>query len=213
MPLIVNEIFHSIQGESTWAGLPFVFVRLTGCNLRCRYCDTTYAYSEGNPLEIAEVLERVRRFGCRRVTITGGEPMLQEPTPALIERLIAAGYTVTLETNGSLDIERVDRHCIRIMDLKAPSSGMQQHNRMENLRSLGPDDQVKIVIADREDFDFAASAICHIGNLLPPWNLLLSPVHGLAPAQLARWILDAGINARLQIQLHRYIWPDKDRGV
>jgi 7-carboxy-7-deazaguanine synthase len=214
MALVINEIFHSIQGESSWAGLPFVFIRLTGCNLRCRYCDSVYAYDEGTSWETAAILEYIKGFGCPRVTLTGGEPLIQENTPDLVEQLIAAGYTVTMETNGSRDITRVDRRCIKIMDLKGPSSGMQHHNRMENVRSLGPEDQVKIVIADRDDFDFALTAAHETGKCLPAGHLLFSPAYGILSAeQLAQWMLEARVDARLQIQLHRYIWPAAERGV
>jgi 7-carboxy-7-deazaguanine synthase len=214
MALIINELFHSIQGESSWAGLPFIFIRLTGCNLRCRHCDTPYAYNEGTRWETASILSYIKQFGCSRVTITGGEPLMQEQTPELVERLIAERYTVAMETNGSLDIGKVDPRCIKIMDLKGPSSGMQHHNRMANLEKLGPADQVKIVIADRDDFDFAQRAATRIAESLPAGNLLLSPSHGiLPPAQLAQWMLESCMEARLQIQLHRYIWPDTDRGV
>jgi len=214
MALEINELFYSIQGESSWAGLPFVFVRLTGCNLRCRYCDTVYAYDEGRTWEIEAITEHIKQFRCSRVTITGGEPLLQVHTPALVDRLIAEGYTVSMETNGSRDIGRVNPLCIKVMDLKGPSSGMQHHNRMENLQILMPHDQVKIVIAGRDDFDFALSVAPAILKNVPAGNLLLSPAHGMLPAaQLAQWMLDAHLDARLQIQLHRFIWPTTDRGV
>lgn len=214
MALIVNEIFYSIQGESSWMGLPFAFVRLTGCNLRCRYCDTAYAYDEGSSWEIDDILERIKRLRCPRVLLTGGEPLLQDQTPALVERLLDYGYTVSMETNGSLDIGRVEPRCIKIMDLKGPSSGMQHHNRWENLDLLGPADQVKIVIADRTDFDFALQAAAELNKRLPAGNILFSPVHGKLPADhLAGWMLDDHVDARLQIQLHRYLWPQTDRGV
>jgi 7-carboxy-7-deazaguanine synthase len=214
MALIINEIFYSIQGESSWMGLPFVFVRLTGCNLRCRYCDTVYAYDEGSSWEIDAVLEHVKRLRCPRILLTGGEPLLQAQTPALVERLIDRGYMVGMETNGSLDIGRVERRCIKIMDLKGPSSGMQNQNRWENLELLGPADQVKIVIADRTDFDFALQAAAELNSHLPAGNILFSPVHGKLPAdRLAGWMLDDHVDARLQIQLHRYLWPQTDRGV
>jgi 7-carboxy-7-deazaguanine synthase len=214
MTLMINEIFCSIQGESSWSGLPFVFVRLTGCNLRCHYCDTRYAYDEGTVWEMARILENVEQYRCPRVTLTGGEPLLQEQTPALIDRLISSGFTVTLETNGSQDIGRVDPRCIKIMDLKGPSSGMLHHNRMENIHILGPRDEVKIVIGDRDDFEFALDAAPEIRRRLPAGQFLLSPVQGRLPvAQLAQWMLDARVDARLQIQLHRQIWPGTDRGV
>ncbi len=214
MALIVNEIFHSLQGESTLTGLPFVFIRLTGCNLRCRYCDTTYAYEQGEPRRIDEILTCVASFPARRVTITGGEPLLQAQTPDLVRTLIDRGYLVSVETNGSMDIDLLDRRCIRVMDLKCPTSGMQGHNRMENIDTLTAGDQVKFVLADRTDFDFALSILPALLETLDPGNVLFSTVHDvLTPRQLALWMLDAGVEARLQIQLHKYLWPDKERGV
>lgn len=214
MTLMVNEIFFSIQGESSWAGLPFVFVRLTGCNLRCRYCDTRYAYEEGTLWEIETILERAEQLACSRVTITGGEPLLQPDCPAIVSRLIDRGFIVTMETNGSLDIGGVDRRCIKIMDIKCPSSGMQDHHRWANLELLSGEDQVKFVIADKTDFDYARAAIGRIGQRVPAAHLLFSPAHGVMAAErLARWMLDAHVDARLQIQLHKYVWPDRHRGV
>ncbi|MDA8140822.1 MAG: radical SAM protein [Desulfobacteraceae bacterium] len=214
MALIINEIFSSIQGESTFAGLPFLFVRLTGCNLRCRYCDTRYAYEEGSAWEIARILQHLNQFKCRRVTVTGGEPLLQAQTPDLITALLGQAYIVTLETNGSLDISRVDPRCIKILDIKCPSSGMQAHNLEKNWSLLTNEDQVKFVVADQIDFEFArrttAALPCHIR----PGNVLFSPAHGLlAPRLLAQWMMETQVEGRLQIQLHKYIWPDIQRGV
>ena len=214
MVLMVNEIFYSIQGESSWAGLPFVFVRLTGCNLRCRYCDTRYAYEEGTAWSIDAILENVSRFACRRVTLTGGEPLLHSECPELVSRLLSQGFLVTMETNGSQDIGRVDRRCIKIMDLKCPSSDMQAHNRWENLELLSPDDEVKFVVADPADLEFARMAIARIGDRIPATHLLLSPAHGEMDMQhLAQWMLDAHVEARLQVQLHKIVWPTWQRGV
>ena len=155
MALLINEIFFSIQGESLWSGLLCGFVRLSRCNLRCKYCDTEYAYEGGDFLEIRDVLNRLGSYGCTYVTITGGEPLLQKETPALITALIQKGYHVSMETNGSLDIGLVDDRCIKVMDIKCPSSGMQSHNRAENLSRLGPLDQIKFVICNALDFEFA----------------------------------------------------------
>lgn len=214
MELMVNEIFYSLQGESSWAGLPFVFVRLTGCNLRCRYCDTRYAYAEGSSRRIDTILDQVSRFACRRVTLTGGEPLLQQQCPDLVSRLLSRGFIVTLETNGSQDIGRVDQACIKIMDLKCPSSGMQAHNRWENLELLSPNDEVKFVVADQADFEFARMAIARIGDRIPATHVLLSPAHGeMEMQQLAQWMLNAHVEARLQVQLHKIIWPTRQRGV
>ena len=214
MELIVNEIFYSIQGESVHAGLPCVFVRLTGCNLRCRYCDTRYAFSEGRCMSIGHIVERVASFGCRLVEITGGEPLLQEQTPKLVNALLADRYQVLMETNGSLDIDRVDRRCSRIMDIKCPSSGEKSSNDPENRKRLTANDQVKFVVGDRNDFRFAVEMMADLPDCLPADRILFSAAAGgLAMEELARWMLDARIRARLQVQLHKVIWPDRERGV
>jgi len=214
MSLIINEIFRSLQGESTLAGLPFIFIRLTGCNLRCGYCDTRYAYDQGDPWEIEGLLAHVKRFATRRVTVTGGEPLMQTDTPLLVRSLLDNGYLVSLETNGSLPIDRVDPRCIRVMDIKCPSSGVQACNRMDNLDLLTPADQVKFVVADQADFDFALSLLPALREKLPPEHILFSAAHNSLPAgQLADWLLEAGAEARLQLQLHKYLWPDAERGV
>jgi len=214
MSLTVNEIFHSIQGESVHAGLPCVFIRLTGCNLRCRYCDTRYAYDEGRPLSIGQIIEQVKPFGCNLVEITGGEPLLQRLTPALVAALLKTGHQVLMETNGSLDIDRVDRRCSRIMDIKCPSSGEETSNDLDNLGRLTANDQVKFVIGDRNDFRFAVNMLDLLPACLPFDRILFSAVAGgLSLEQLARWILEARIRARLQVQLHKVIWPKRDRGV
>ena len=214
MELIVNEIFYSIQGESVHAGLPCVFVRLTGCNLRCRYCDTRYAFSEGRCMSIGHIVERVASFGCRLVEITGGEPLLQEQTPKLVDALLADRYQVLMETNGSLDIDRVDRRCSRIMDIKCPSSGEKSSNDPENRKRLTANDQVKFVVEDRNDFRFAVEMMADLPDCLPADRILFSAAAGgLAMEELARWMLDARIRARLQVQLHKVIWPDRERGV
>lgn len=215
MSLLVNEIFFSLQGESTWSGLPFVFIRLTGCNLRCRYCDTRYAYEQGETMTVGRVLEKAGAFACSRVTLTGGEPLLQDRTPALVSRLLESGYRVTLETNGSLDIGCVDSRCIKIMDIKCPSSGMQDHIRWANVAVLSPKDEVKFVVADQTDFDFCIETIEALHNKgIAPEQILISPVHPvLAADRLAEWILAARVEARLQVQLHKLLWPDRERGV
>lgn len=214
MNLKVNEIFYSIQGESVHAGLPCTFVRLSGCNLRCHYCDTRYAYDAGETMSIAQIIEQVDAFGCDLVEITGGEPLLQELTPALVDALLGTGYQVLMETNGSLDINRVDRRCSRIMDIKCPSSGERNQNDPLNLVRLSAHDQVKFVIGDHDDFLFASLMLSRLPATMPPDRILFSAVSGrMHPDQLARWMLEARIKARLQLQLHRLIWPDQDRGV
>lgn len=214
MTLIINEIFHSIQGESSLAGLPFVFVRLTGCNLRCRHCDTRYAYDEGGPWPVSRIIDQVAGFHCPRVTVTGGEPLMQATTPHLITRLLDRGWLVTLETNGSMDVEPVDPRCIKIVDVKCPSSGMHDHNLWGNLAHLNPQDQVKFVVADKADFAFAREKAADLDGRVPVGQILFSPVHGvLPPERLARWMIEDRVEGRLQLQLHKYLWPDKQRGV
>lgn len=214
MILTVNEIFYSIQGESVYAGLRCVFVRLTGCNLRCRYCDTRYAFDEGSVMSVAQIVDQVATFGCDRVEITGGEPLAQNHTPDLVDALLSNGYHLLIETNGSLDIDRVDRRCSRIMDIKCPSSGEHAKNDAANLQRLTAHDQVKFVIGDRDDFLFATQLLPRLPAALPTNRILFSAVSDrLPPDQLAAWMLEARIEARLQLQLHRLIWPDQDRGV
>jgi len=212
MALEVNEIFHSIQGESTWSGQPCVFIRLTGCNLRCAYCDTSHAYEQGRFMDIPEIVERVRRLRCNLVEVTGGEPLIQAETPSLIGGLLDAGHTVLLETNGSIDIGVVDPRCIRIMDIKCPSSGMAGQNDLRNLKKLGVQDELKFVIGSREDYEFARDLL----STLPAarCKINFSPVFGsLAPRSLAEWILEDHLPVRLNLQLHKIIWGPEARSV
>jgi 7-carboxy-7-deazaguanine synthase len=214
MSLIVNEIFYSIQGESTHAGLPCVFVRLTGCNMRCAYCDTAYAYDEGRPMQISEILESIAVFQCNMVEVTGGEPLLQDQTPDLISSLLRKNYQVLLETNGSFDIRMTDPRCIRIMDVKCPGSGEHEKCDLNNFKHLGKKDQVKFVIGDRQDYEYARDMLKKIPLSNPTGNLLLSPItEKLAPAELAAWILKDHLQTRLHLQLHKTVWPDIARGV
>ncbi|MCJ7616663.1 MAG: radical SAM protein [Desulfobacterales bacterium] len=214
MSLIVNEIFYSIQGESIYSGVPCVFIRLTGCNLRCSYCDTAYAYYEGVELRIEEILSRVDNYKCPLIEITGGEPLLQGGTPLLIDRLLEKKYEVLLETNGSIDISVVDNRCIKIVDIKCPSSGENDKNDLENLKRVNQKDQIKFVVGNREDYEFAKEMTKLIPPGFPTKNVLFSPViEQMHPSQLAEWILEDHFGARLQIQLHKIIWPDRDRGV
>jgi len=213
--LKVNEIFFSIQGESSHAGRPCAFIRLAGCNLRCSYCDTRYAYDEGSWQEIADIEREIRPFRCRLVEVTGGEPLLQAETPELVRRLLDNGHTVLLETNGSLDIGAVDERCARIVDVKCPSSGEADKKRLENLAILTPNDEVKFVIGDRGDFDYARTIIAELlsgrRDLKPP--LFSTVFDRLNPERLARWILEEHLDVRLQIQLHKVIWGAEKRGV
>ncbi len=212
MAVKVSEIFHSIQGESSWSGQPCIFIRLTGCNLRCAYCDTTYAYEQGRFMEISEILERVRRLRCGLVEVTGGEPLIQAETPSLIGRLLDAGHTVLLETNGSIDIGVVDPRCIRIVDIKCPSSGMAGQNDLRNLKKLRVRDELKFVIGSREDYEFARDLLSTFPAARCKINF--SPVFGsLSPRSLAEWILEDRLPVRLNLQLHKIIWGPEVRGV
>lgn len=213
--LKVNEIFYSIQGESSYAGRPCVFVRLTGCNLRCSYCDTRYAYEEGEDLEIGEIINRITSYRCRLVEITGGEPLIQKGTSLLIQQLLDLGFEVLLETNGSMDISVIDNRCLKILDIKCPSSGEAKRNDLENLKRLQPKDEIKFAIGSKEDYDYAKNILSFMnsadGNIKPP---LLSPVYGrMNPELLAQWILADHLDVKMQIQLHKVIWGSEARGV
>ena len=212
--LTVNEIFHSIQGESTYAGRPCVFVRLTACDLRCSWCDTAYAFHEGTKMSIDEVLAVVDRHDCPLIEITGGEPLLQDDVYPLMERLLTGGRTVMLETGGHRTIERVPRAVVKIVDVKCPGSGEAAKNDWSNLDRLAPHDEVKFVVKDRADYEFAREAIAahHLASRAAA--VLLSPVHGvLDPRTLSEWMLADRLPARLQLQLHKFIWHPSTRGV
>ncbi len=214
MSLIINEIFNSIQGESLYAGLPCTFIRLTGCNLRCSYCDTRYAYEEGASLTITDIIDRVSGYECSLVEITGGEPLLQNETPLLITNLIENGYTVLLETNGTIDTSCIDEKCIKIVDIKCPSSGESGKNILDNLNRLNVKDQVKFVISNHEDYEYAKDIIKQIPGGFLRENILISPVPGkMEFSDLANRILKDKLMVRFHIQLHKIIWPDIDRGV
>ena len=214
MSLSINELFHSLQGESLYNGLPCVFVRLSGCNLRCSYCDTRYAYEEGVEMDIPEILEQVAIFKCPLVEITGGEPLLQPETPRLVSNLLNKGYEVILETNGSLDISIIDGRCVKIVDIKCPSSAESDKNDLNNLKRLSPKDQLKFVIGDRKDYEYAREILKLRSKGFPLSHILFSPVSGkIAPARLAKWIIEDNLRVRLHLQLHKIIWPNILRGV
>ncbi|HID29289.1 MAG TPA: radical SAM protein [Desulfobacterales bacterium] len=215
MALKVNEIFFSIQGESSYAGRPCVFVRLTGCNLRCSYCDTQYAYEEGEELEIANIVERVTSHRCPLVEVTGGEPLIQEETPMLINRLLEKDYEVLMETNGSQDINRVDDRCVKVVDIKCPSSGHSGDNELENLYRLTSHDEVKFVIADRNDYEYAKQILNLMAtNTFGENAVHFSPAYGrIEPKTLAEWILEDHLDVRLHLQLHKVIWMPYQGGV
>ena len=212
--LTVNEIFHSIQGESTHAGRACVFVRLTACDLRCSWCDTPYAFHEGRKMSIDEVLAEVDRIGCDLVELTGGEPLLQEDVYSLMDRLLAQGRTVLVETGGHRSIARVPAGVIRIMDVKCPGSGEAHRNDPDNLDRLNAHDEVKFVVKDHADYEFARDLIARHDLASRCAAVLLSPVHGvLDPKSLAAWMLADRLPARLQLQVHKYIWSPETRGV
>lgn len=213
MPLKVNEIFKSIQGESWFAGLPCVFIRLTGCNLRCTYCDTTYAYEEGDELSVEEVLKRVAAYNCPMVEITGGEPLLQEETPKLAAALLQKARAVLVETNGTLDIDVLPKGIVRIVDVKCPDSGESGKMLWENMDRLVKTDEVKFVLQSRRDYEWAKAIVADY-QLLRRCMVLFSPAFGvLEPRVLAGWILEDSLSVRLNLQLHKYIWTPEERGV
>jgi 7-carboxy-7-deazaguanine synthase len=212
--LTVNEIFHSIQGESTFAGEPCVFVRLTACDLRCRWCDTPYAFHEGRTMSIDEVVEEVDAFGCPIVEITGGEPLLQKDVYALMQRFLDSGKTVLVETGGHRSIAKTPDGVIRVMDIKCPGSGEAAKTDWSNLSQLTARDQVKFVIADRSDYEFARDIVERERLAERCGTVLFSPVHGeLSPRALAEWVLTDRLPIRLQLQMHKYIWDPQTRGV
>jgi 7-carboxy-7-deazaguanine synthase len=212
--LTISEIFHSIQGESTHAGLPCAFVRLAACDLRCRWCDTAYAFTGGTKMSVEDVLAAVARSGCRLVEITGGEPLLQEDVYPLMAALVGAGHVVLLETGGHVGIERVPPGVLRIIDVKCPSSGEAQRIHWANLDVLRPGDEVKFVLQDRADYEFARTAVVDRDLAARCSAVLFSPVHGmLAPVDLAGWILADRLPVRLHLQIHKYIWGAQTRGV
>jgi 7-carboxy-7-deazaguanine synthase len=208
----ITEIFHSIQGESTHAGRACVFVRLTGCNLRCRWCDSEYTFTGGEKMSIDSVLERVAAYGTKLVEVTGGEPLAQSEAFELIRRLCDDGYEVLIETSGSIDITPVDRRAKLIIDVKAPGSGESEKNRWSNFENLKEHDEIKFVLASREDYDWARNVIAERG--LARHTILFSPVWGeLALQPLAEWMLADKVPARLQTQLHKHIWGANVHGV
>lgn len=207
--LRVTEIFHSLQGEARTVGWPTVFVRLTGCPLRCVYCDTAYAFKGGESLSLDQILARVADFGARHVTVTGGEPLAQRGCLELLQQLCDQGYEVSLETSGALDVEGVDPRVSKVMDLKTPSSGESGRNRYENIEHLSPRDQVKFVIGDQADYSWSLEKVREY-DLPDRCEVLFSPVAEVMPAsQLAEWILRDRLPVRFQLQLHKILWGDE----
>lgn len=212
--LKVNEIYYSVQGESTYAGLPCVFVRLTYCNLRCTYCDTEYAFYEGKELTQQQVIDEVKKYNCKLVEITGGEPLVQmNECLDLMKQLCDDGFEVLIETGGSLSIKDIDPRVKVIMDLKCPSSGMEKKNLFENIKYLKPVDELKFVIGTREDYDWTVNIIKKY-DLENKCKILFSVVFGkLEPVQLVNWILEDKLNVRFQLQMHKFIWHPETKGV
>jgi 7-carboxy-7-deazaguanine synthase len=212
--LTVNEIFHSVQGESSYAGRPCVFVRLTACDLRCSWCDTPYAFDEGIKQPLDNVLEQVEKFDCALVEVTGGEPLLQEDVYPLMQGLIDRGRTVLLETGGHRSTARVPEPVITILDVKCPGSGESRKNDWSNLERLRAHDEVKFVVKDRADYEYARDIIARYQLSSRAAAVHLSPVHGVMhPRTLSEWVLEDGLPVRVQLQLHKYIWDPATRGV
>ena len=209
----INEIYLSVQGESTHTGLPCIFIRLTGCNLRCSWCDTAYAFHEGTNMSIDEILQKVESFGIHLIEITGGEPLMQDNVYTLMRRLIEKGYKVMLETGGSISLERVPKDVIKIMDLKCPGSGEQEKNNLDNLKLLAPHDEVKFVILDRKDYEWSRDIIKKY-KINETAHILISPVFDkLELKEMVKWILEDRLPVRLQTQLHKIIWDKNTIGV
>ena len=213
LTLKINEIYYSLQGESTYMGRPCIFVRLTHCNLRCSYCDTEYAFFEGDELTLSEIEEKVKSYDCQLVEITGGEPLIQKNVLPLMKNLCDSGFDVLLETAGHLDIGKVDARVKRIMDIKCPSSGESKKMRWENINSLNKNDEVKFVVGTEEDLDYSKMIIKKY-NLEDRCEVLISPVFGkITNDKIAQWILENKMLVRMQIQLHKLIWEPEARGV
>lgn len=207
--LRINEIFLSLQGESAKVGLPTIFIRLTGCPLRCRYCDTAYAFHDGEKQSIDSIIKNISRYRTRHVCVTGGEPLAQRHCHDLLTRLCDEGYEVSLETSGAIDISGVDPRVMKVMDIKTPASTEEDKNRYENLESLNDNDQIKFVVCNRNDYDWVKTKLNEY-RLVDICKVLLSPEHdSLNPTELADWILEDKLNVRLQVQLHKYLWGNK----
>ena len=213
MKLKVNEIYYSIQGESSYTGLPCIFIRLTYCNLRCTYCDSEYTFHDGNNMSINDILETIKQYSCKLVEVTGGEPLVQKECITLLKKLVDLDYEVLLETSGSLTIKDVPKQVINIIDFKCPSSGMKKKNHWDNINYLKPNDEVKFIIEDREDYEWAKIKIKQY-NLNKKSKILMSPSYNkIEEKEIAEWILRDNLNVKFQIQLHKIIWKDTDRGV
>ena len=213
MYLKVNEIYYSVQGESTHVGRLCIFIRLTYCNLRCTYCDTEYTFYQGKDIEIPEIMAKIKQWNCNLVEVTGGEPLFQDECIQLLNELIKQNYEVLLETGGSLSISDVPKEIVRIVDFKCPSSGMEKKNLWSIVNYLQPHDEVKFVIGDREDFDWAKEMLDKY-SLNKKCSILFSPTFGkIDPSLIVEWILEGDIPVRIQLQMHKYIWKSEEKGV
>ncbi|RDH84922.1 MAG: 7-carboxy-7-deazaguanine synthase QueE [endosymbiont of Galathealinum brachiosum] len=207
--LRITEIFYSLQGESSFVGLPTVFIRLTGCPLRCGYCDTAYAFSGGEWMQISEIVRQIKQYKTTTVCVTGGEPLAQRCSGDLLKQLCDEGYQVSIETSGSIDISSVDSRVVKVMDIKTPGSGEESKNRYENIQHLTQKDEVKFVLCDREDYEWSKEVINKY-KLSEKAQILFSPVHdGVVPADLADWIISDQLNVRFQFQLHKFLWDNE----
>jgi 7-carboxy-7-deazaguanine synthase len=208
------EIFASVQGETSYAGLPTTFIRLAACNLRCTWCDTTYSFGRGDPFSIDFIQQKTRNYGCKNVCVTGGEPLLQENVYRLLNNLCDEGYVVSLETGGSISTSHVDSRVITILDVKCPGSGMSEKNYWQNMKMLREHDEVKFVIKDENDYEYSKNICEEYGLFKRTKQVLFSPVHGLLdPKDLVHWILKDKIPARLNLQIHKYVWTPETKGV
>tara|TARA_B100000586_G_scaffold52465_1_gene35205 strand:- start:108 stop:791 length:684 start_codon:yes stop_codon:yes gene_type:complete len=207
--LIINEIFYSIQGESSRIGLPTIFIRLTGCPLRCQYCDTEYAFYEGKKMRMSSILNKIKKYPTKYVTVTGGEPLAQQSCLKLLAKLCNFGYDVSLETSGAINVSNVDKRVKKIIDIKTPGSAEENKNKFENLKHLTTKDEIKFVICDQSDYVWAKKNIIE-KNMANICEIIFSPAHeSIKPKNLANWILKDQLNVRMQIQLHKYLWGDR----
>ena len=204
----INEIFYSIQGEGAWTGLPNILIRTTGCNLRCSFCDTKYAYNKGREMTLNEIIKKIKQYPCKYVCITGGEPLLQKDIIYLIDELLKKGYKISIETNGSLSIEKlVDKKSLMIsLDIKCPSSNMYENNYLENINFLKKGDQIKFVIKNKKDYEYAKGIL---EKYKPLCTIFFQPVWGKNPKILTKWIINDGLNVKLGLQIHKIIWGEK----
>ena len=213
MKLKINEIFHSIQGESSYTGLPCIFIRLTYCNLRCSYCDTEYAFYEGSDMTIKEILNKIEKYPTNLVMVTGGEPLIQKGCIDLMNQLLKKNYEVMIETSGSLSLDKVPKNVIKIVDFKCPTSNMKDKNDWTIIKDINQEDEIKFVIGNRQDYDWSKEMIKEY-NLNKICPILFSPVYDkINMEDLSKWILEDGIKVRLQIQLHKHIWDADKKGV